>query len=62
VDEAHRSQGGFGGEVKEKTDEMFGRFCQKLRDALPNASFIGCTGTPIEKEDANIRAVFGDCI
>ena len=33
-----------------------------LRDALPNASFIGFTGTPIEKADANTRAVFGDCI
>jgi len=33
-----------------------------MRDALPNASFIGFTGTPIEKADANTRAVFGDCI
>jgi len=33
-----------------------------MRDALPNASFIGFTGTPIEKEDANTRAVFGDYI
>ena len=31
-----------------------------MRDALPNASFIGFTGTPIEKTDANTRAVFGD--
>ena len=33
-----------------------------MRDALPNASFIGFTGTPIEKTDANTRAVFGDYI
>ncbi len=33
-----------------------------MRDALPNASFIGFTGTPIEKADANTRAVFGDYI
>ena len=33
-----------------------------MRDALPNASFIGFTGTPIEKQDASTRAVFGDMI
>jgi len=33
-----------------------------MRDALPNASFIGFTGTPIEKTDANTRAVFGDYV
>jgi type I restriction enzyme R subunit len=33
---------------------------RNLRDSLPNASFIGFTGTPIEKTDANTRAVFGD--
>jgi type I restriction enzyme R subunit len=33
-----------------------------MRDALPKASFIGFTGTPIEKADANTRAVFGDYI
>ncbi len=32
-------------------------FASNLRDALPNASFIGCTGTPIEKTDANTRTV-----
>ena len=35
---------------------------RNLRDALPNASFIGFTGTPIEKTDANTRAIFGDYI
>ncbi|MDP1982096.1 MAG: type I restriction endonuclease subunit R [Sulfuritalea sp.] len=62
ADEAHRSQYGFAGKVNEKTGEMSYGFASNLRDALPNASFIGFTGTPIEKTDANTRAVFGDYI
>jgi type I restriction enzyme R subunit len=62
ADEAHRSQYGFSGKVNEKTGEMSYGFASNLRDALPNASFIGFTGTPIEKTDANTRAVFGDYI
>jgi type I restriction enzyme R subunit len=62
ADEAHRSQYGFGGKVNEQTGEMSYGFASNLRDALPNASFIGFTGTPIEKTDANTRAVFGDYI
>jgi type I restriction enzyme R subunit len=62
ADEAHRSQYGFGGKVNEKTGEMSYGFASNLRDALPNASFIGFTGTPIEKTDANTRAVFGNYI
>ena len=62
ADEAHRSQYGFGGRVNEKTGEMSYGFASNLRDALPNASFIGFTGTPIEETDANTRAVFGDYI
>ena len=62
ADEAHRSQYGFGGKVNEKTGEMSYGFASNLRDALPNASFIGFTGTPIEKTDANTRAVFGDYV
>jgi type I restriction enzyme, R subunit len=42
ADEAHRSQYGFGGKEKEKTGEMSYGFTSNLRDALPNASFIGC--------------------
>ncbi len=61
ADEAHRSQYGFGGKVNEKGEMSYG-FASNLRDALPNASFIGFTGTPIEKTDANTRAVFGDYI
>jgi type I restriction enzyme, R subunit len=62
ADEAHRSQYGFGGKVDTTTGEMSYGFASNLRDALPNASYIGFTGTPIEKTDANTRAVFGDYI
>lgn len=62
ADEAHRSQYGFGGKVNEKTGDMSYGFASNLRDALPNASFIGFTGTPIEQTDANTRAVFGEYI
>ena len=62
ADEAHRSQYGFGGKVNEKTGKKSYGFASNLRDALPNASYIGFTGTPIEKTDANTRAVFGDYI
>ena len=51
ADEAHRSQYDF-----------IDGYARHVRDALPNASFIGFTGTPIELEDANTRAVFGDYI
>ncbi len=51
ADEAHRSQYDF-----------IDGFARHMRDALPNASFIGFTGTPIELHDANTRAVFGDYI
>ena len=54
ADEAHRSQYGFGGRVNEKGEISYG-FASNLRVALPNASFIGFTGTPIEKTDANTR-------
>ena len=51
ADEAHRSQ-----------YDLIDGLARNMRDALPNASFIGFTGTPIEKNDANTRAVFGDYI
>ena len=51
ADEAHRSQYDF-----------IDGFARHLRDALPGASFIGFTGTPIELADANTRSVFGDYI
>ena len=51
ADEAHRSQYDF-----------IDGFARHMRDALPQASFVGFTGTPIELQDANTRAVFGDYI
>ena len=51
ADEAHRSQYDF-----------IDGYARHMRDALPNASFIGFTGTPVELRDANTRAVFGDYI
>ncbi len=62
ADEAHRSQYGFKARVEQKTGEIAYGFAKYLRDALPNASFIGFTGTPIEKEDVNTPALFGEYI
>ncbi|WP_430907035.1 type I restriction endonuclease subunit R [Maribacter sp. 2-571] len=70
ADEAHRSQYGFEGrevEIKDNEGNIIGseiRYgnAKYLRDALPNASYIGFTGTPIEKEDKSTPAVFGDYI
>src|SRR6056297_572090 len=62
ADEAHRSQYGFRARVNRTTGELSHGFAKYLRDALPNASFIGFTGTPIEKEDVNTPAVFGEYI
>lgn len=64
ADEAHRSQYGFAGKEFETEQGMETRYgnAKYLRDALPNASYIGFTGTPIEKEDKSTPAVFGDYI
>ena len=62
ADEAHRSQYGFKARIEQKTGEIAYGFAKYLRDALPNASFIGFTGTPIEKDDVNTPAVFGEYI
>ncbi|WP_174278299.1 type I restriction endonuclease subunit R [Sphingomonas bacterium] len=62
ADEAHRSQYGFRARIDRKTGEMAYGFAKYLRDALPGASFIGFTGTPIEKDDVNTPAVFGDYV
>ncbi|MDM5153218.1 type I restriction endonuclease subunit R [Bacillus sp. DX1.1] len=60
ADEAHRSQYGFSATVT-KDNTKYG-FAKYVRDALPNASFIGFTGTPVEASDKNTPAVFGDYI
>ena len=62
ADEAHRSQYGFKAKVAGKTGEIAYGFAKYLRDALPQASFIGFTGTPIEATDVNTPAVFGHYI
>lgn len=62
ADEAHRSQYGFKAKVDSETGEIDYGFAKYLRDALPNASFIGFTGTPIEADDVNTPAVFGEYI
>ena len=62
ADEAHRSQYGFASAVDRKTGRLRTGLAQNLRDALPNASFVGFTGTPIETADADTRAVFGDYV
>jgi type I restriction enzyme R subunit len=62
ADEAHRSQYGFRARIEQKTGEIAYGFAKYLRDALPNASFIGFTGTPIETDDVNTPAIFGEYI
>ncbi|MDR5904800.1 type I restriction endonuclease subunit R [Halomonas qiaohouensis] len=60
-DEAHRSQYGLKATLKQDGRYTFG-YAKHLRDALPNAAFIGFTGTPIANEDKDTRAVFGEYV
>ncbi|NLY16540.1 MAG: type I restriction endonuclease subunit R [Gammaproteobacteria bacterium] len=60
-DEAHRSQYGLKATLKADGSYQFG-YAKHMRDALPNAAFIGFTGTPIANEDKDTRAVFGDYV
>lgn len=70
ADEAHRTQYGFEAKlryIKDKEGNEVGTrisygFAKHMRDALPNATFIGFTGTPVEGTDKNTQAVFGDYI
>jgi type I restriction enzyme R subunit len=69
ADEAHRTQYGFNAKLRDikENGEVVGQriaygFAKYIRDALPNATFIGFTGTPVEKQDANTPAVFGNYI
>lgn len=61
ADEAHRSQYGLSEKVNSEGEIKVGN-ARVIRDALPNATFIGFTGTPIEAKDRNTREVFGDYI
>ncbi|MED3643803.1 type I restriction endonuclease subunit R [Caldifermentibacillus hisashii] len=62
ADEAHRSQYGFEAKTNSKTGDLKYGYAKYLRDAFPNASFIGFTGTPIEFDDKSTPAVFGNYI
>jgi len=64
ADEAHRTQYGFTAELKGKRGQEKYKvgYAQHLRDALPNATFVAFTGTPVSGEDRDTRAVFGDYI
>ncbi len=70
ADEAHRTQYGFEAKlinVKDESGKLYGKrlaygFAKYLRDAIPNATFIGFTGTPVESTDINTPAVFGNYI
>lgn len=59
TDEAHRSQYGFKARI-DKSNKFKVGYAQHLRDALPNATFIAFTGTPVEQADKDTRLVFGD--
>ncbi|BCL62307.1 DEAD/DEAH box helicase [Desulfomarina profundi] len=61
-DEAHRSQYGLKARLDTKTGKYIFGYAKHMRDAIPNASFIGFTGTPISLEDKDTRAVFGDYV
>ncbi|NNU66875.1 type I restriction endonuclease subunit R [Rhizobium sp. WYCCWR 11152] len=62
ADEAHRSQYGFDAKLDKQTGKRRYGYAHYIREALPNASFIGFTGTPIEAEDVNTPAIFGEYI
>jgi type I restriction enzyme R subunit len=70
ADEAHRTQYGFKAKTIDDKDDkgnIIGKkvvygFAKYMRDALPNATYLGFTGTPIEKADANTKAVFGNYV
>ncbi|VEF12390.1 type I restriction-modification enzyme, R subunit [Pseudomonas fluorescens] len=70
ADEAHRTQYGFGAELKASEGALLGEsqtryqvgYAQHLRDALPNATFVAFTGTPVSSEDRDTRSVFGEYI
>ena len=62
ADEAHRSQYGLKEKIDAKTGEIKTGTARIIRDSLPNATYIGFTGTPIAAKDRNTREVFGDYI
>ena len=62
ADEAHRGQYGLTEKIDSKTGKIKTGTARVIRDSLPNATYIGFTGTPISSKDKNTREVFGDYI
>ncbi|WP_245619305.1 type I restriction endonuclease subunit R [Methanogenium cariaci] len=62
ADEAHRSQYGLEEKINPNTGKIFIGTARKIRDSLPNATYIGFTGTPISNADRNTREIFGNYI
>ncbi|MBT7915897.1 type I restriction endonuclease subunit R, partial [Candidatus Bathyarchaeota archaeon] len=62
ADEAHRSQYGFNAVLQKNRDTYKYGYAQHLRDGLPNATFIGFTGTPVSLVEKDTRAVFGEYV
>ena len=62
ADEAHRSQYGMKARIRESDAQLVYGYAKYMRDALPAASYIGFTGTPIESDDKSTPAVFGDYV
>ncbi len=62
ADEAHRTQYGFKAKVDSKTGQIKYGLAKSLRDALPNATFLAFTGTPISQNDRDTQAVFGEYV
>ena len=62
ADEAHRSQYGFKAKIDSETGQIKHGLAKSLRDALPNATFLAFTGTPISQNDRDTQAVFGNYI
>ena len=62
ADEAHRSQYGLNEKINAQTGKISIGTARKIRDSLPNATYIGFTGTPISSKDKSTREIFGDYI
>ncbi len=62
ADEAHRSQYGLSGKFVSKTGEFKYGMSKIMREAIPNATFIGFTGTPVDFADRNTKELFGDYV
>ena len=61
-DEAHRTQYGFKARFDRKTGQMKYGLAKHMREALPNAVYLGLTGTPISQDDKDTQAVFGEYV